>query len=522
MSAQNNRSDDNSSNSDGSSSSSSGNSNMEEWEGDEEDFGPAYIESLEKFQLVLDDLKEIRNSDHCSSSSPRDDENDGSPHPIEKYIDDSQRIVFEKFVGSSDMDEEKEYLRLLAETLEVLSEIQCVQEIDFQLLRDGRHGLNVMGSKPVSTTSPKNFEVIFWFECQTVVNFDNDGSSSRSTANHLEGDAFGLHRVIEALQHMHILYISKLDDFLVERDGQRHQYETKINLADTFKSKAEKLTLWPPVANFLASQFPRLRELTVYKEVSVENTDALISQLKLLPNLERFEFLSGEFSVARASAIAALRLKQLGIRRTADGSGTVTKDELEALLTGIQETGTLQSLALVREIQLDGADLLCEKIPKLTSLRNLTLGSLSFGVGGDCRPDISEREGLIVGMKLVEAIKNNLYLFGVDFYPGRSRGGSVFQCIQQNQAGINHTLKLNQAGRRILQEMTNVAPNLIPHILSNAGKAYDGMGIYFLLREHSDLRMTVASYGSMTTAGDKCKGYASGKEAVSPVNRPRF
>ena len=519
MSAQNNRSDDSSSNSsDGDSSSSSGNSNMEEWEDDEEILDPAHIDSLEKFQLVLDDLKEILHFDHCSSSSPRDE--NGSPHPIEKYIDDSQRIVFKKPVYSSDMDEEKEYLRLLAETLEVLSEIRCVQEIDLYLLLEGRKGLNVMGYKPVSTTSPKKLEVLFWFECRTVVDFDNDGSSSRSTANHLEGDAFGLHRLIEALQPMHLLYIQKMQDFFVKRDGQLHLYETKVNLADTFESKAEKLTLWPPVANFLASQFPLLRELSVEEHASIESTDALISQLKFLPNLERFEFLPTEFSVARASAIAALRLKQLEMRRTADGSGTVTKDELEALLTGIQETGTLESLSLSGKVQFDGAELLCEKIPKLTSLRNLTLGSLSFGLGGDFRPTMSKEQEIIVGMKLVEAIKNHLYLFDVVF--DSSGEGGVLQCIQQNQADIHHTLKLNQAGRRILQEMTNVAPNLIPHILSNAGKAYDGMGIYFLLREHSDLRMTVASYG-MTTAGNKCQGHMlPGKEAVSTVKRPRF
>ena len=281
--------------------------------------------------------------------------------------------------------------------------------------------------------------------------------------------------------------------FFVDQGQIQISEDTKFQAKKVHLELHDQLNLTALTTVLEEQRFPNLESIELYSKGSEDaNIGGLLQQLgtfSLLPELDIHQPdqpLYTTLSVSDSTALSSLRLRKLKLQSGAFESEAAVR----AFVDGLAETGTR---TLINSIHLDNCILpdegilyLLKKAPKLCNLIELIML--------DENP--TPYETLLSASRQCNMESTSLqYLHVSDAYPD-------FGIVEEE---AEHYWKLNKAGRRAIQDLPSISPpGLVTALLDKAQRAYQGNGIYYMLREHVDLCTIVA----------ECNG-SDGKQRLS-------
>ena len=298
------------------------------------------------------------------------------------------------------------------------------------------------------------------------------------------------YQVLESLGSMPTLRVDKI------------HFDPTIQIPDTMKCETQDLTL-RTLSDKLLGHFPNLKRLRIEEDpkptkVDIAKIDEMISTVELCRNLDSLTFIkSTALTTVQASIIAKLRLLELRIHNGGSDSLALSEETLEIMLQGIIATESVERLKF-RGPSFDTktCEVFWRKFRALTSiLRSLAIDNCGLP------KSLSTEQGEMIGKAIVAGILASSTLTEFKFLEPFSYTNiatvAVERYIEGRRKEIDEALKLNKAGRWIVDRMPSVPPSLVPRILSNANQVYDATGIYQLVREHTDLRKVIAWYAKL-------------------------
>jgi hypothetical protein len=444
------------------------------------------IDSLDEFEKVLSNLKSKR------------DEKDAFNDFITEE-DYAKQFIDENYVNLIHFDIEvpegesvkARFLDLLIETAAAFLDIPRVYAIDFLFDESEFRFLGERKSLPPGSSI-----------------FGRDTSISLLWKCELPIEDYELIRIQSSLKSMEYLNISN------DSTSRPH-----VQFFPSFKSQATELYMSGPF-ELTPENFPCLKHLHINdtnKHISVAN-DKLISNLRLLSGIKKIGInWSKPLCPKLAASISSLPVSELGVTNC-----HISEDTLLSLLSQCRGNRSIQSMSLDCSIFTTGNYEALSKFMSvlLKQLRRLDLSSTSFG------KNLSREDGENLGKLILNGIQKSQTITEFKFTPISGPAYTEATAAALEIAGhdaletwrgsdgstIDHILKLNKAGRRIISEMEIIHPSLVPHILSNANMAYDATGIFYLLREHPDLRSKViaslakGTHNTNTTDDAKLEG----------------
>jgi hypothetical protein len=427
------------------------------------------IESLDEMKKVLSNLK-----------SKVDDTD-----PFEDYItreDNDDNIYFDIRVPADDGTGESVknvFFDLFIELADVIADIPRVISIDFLLRRpevlhqELRFNGQYYGRSAQGTAIQRDKWVTLVWHCDLPLE---------------NVDLLRIQSILKSMQHL---------------DIQNKLMNPHIQLFPSFESKATSMNMSGPF-EWTPKHFPCLEVMNVNdsNERFPLDTDAgFVPKLKQLPLLNHFTLnaslnSSRPLSLSMASGIASLPVSHLGL-----SNFRISKNVMSSLISGIKGNTSLESFSFEgSRFFAESFELLCKGVSVL--LRRMRRVDLKRIILSE---PLTRADGEKFGNMVVDTIKSSKTLIDFEFRPAYLDVTTEATAAAQKVAGsdalktwrgsggstIDHTLKLNKAGRRLITEMVFVPEGLIPQILSNANNAYDATGIFYLMREHTDLRSKV-------------------------------
>ena len=130
----------------------------------------------------------------------------------------------------------------------------------------------------------------------------------------------------------------------------------------------------------------------------------------------------------------------------------------------------------------EGADAIGQSLPKWKGLMSLQIQFNMFSEAGF--------------EKIVKGLSKNLYLKSIYLLnagPSNRRIDKLFQEMQ-------HWIRLNKGGRRVLNEQNALSPSLWPLVLAKADKAYSSEALFFLIKERPDVVRVNTRSATTTTS----------------------
>ena len=423
---------------------------------------PNMICSKNRFKDVVEDLG--RNWD-CAN-------------PLEEYVlssSQSDTVRFEIMVPSSEQEEFYDHFVEVIETLCMISDVWRV-EVDMMYNTD-RTTFSVNGEDPVRDSSEGDSDGA----PHSAEGASNSGLGTSVTLNwrcHAPNCNLSLHRVLQSMQSMTVLNINTIPD----------SYD--MALSDSFKAKTEHLQT--PLIRLRQKNFPCLESLSVDSRArDAEELESMVSD-----NLKDFTLLKSlsldiraEILAKSASTISTLSISNLTLNGRCER--LLSSEALEKLLSGINHTKSLKHLELSSmTFDTESCEILSKSLTKLAGLQKIRMYEIRF-------PDsFTKEESRSFVDGIVDGIQKNPTLIEFEFVATNSKVGNF---LTDKHAVIRHALRLNRAGRRVIEDMPSVPPSIVPQILGKANTVYGSNGIYHLLRQHTDLRKVVAWYANITS-----------------------
>ena len=146
-----------------------------------------------------------------------------------------------------------------------------------------------------------------------------------------------------------------------------------------------------------------------------------------------------------------------------------------AIATALEQNTCLEEIVLpFNRFGDEGANAIGQSLPKWKGLVSLQIQFNLFSEAGF--------ENIVKGLSKNFYLKS-MYLLNAG--PSNRRIDKLFQEMQ-------HWIRLNKAGRRVLDEKKGLPPVLWPLVLTKASKAYNTDALFFLLRESPDIAASVA------------------------------
>ena len=424
---------------------------------------PNMICSKDHFKDVVEDLG--RNWD-CAN-------------PLEEYVlssSQSDTVRFEIMVPSSEQEEFYDHFVELIETLCMIDDIWQVEV--YMMYNTHRTTFSVNGQDPVRDSSEGDSDGA----PHSAEEASNSSLGTSVTLNwrcHAPNCNLSLHRVLESMQSMTLLNIKTIPE----------SYD--MVLPDSFKAKTE--VLQTPLMRLQQKNFPCLESLSVDSRTrNAEELESMVSD-----NLKDFTLLKSlsldiraEILAKSASTISTLSISNLTLNGRCER--LLSSEALEKLLSGINHTKSLKHLELSSmTFDTESCEILSKSLTKLAGLQKIRMYEIFF-------PDsFTKEESRSFVDGIVNGIQKNPTL--TEFACTATNSTKVRNFFFDKRAVIQHALRLNQAGRRVIEEMQSVPPNLVARILGKANTVYGSNGIYHLLRQHTDLRKVIAWYANITS-----------------------